>query len=113
MVITGDSDHLISQLKTHLHKWIQMKDLGELSYFLGLEITKSRHEIYMSQRKYVMDLLKDTGMLTAKPVYLAMDPNSSLSQEGLLLDDPESYRSLVGKLIYLTMTRPDITYNVH
>jgi len=64
-----------------------MKDLGELRYFSGLEMTRFKHGIYMSQRKYVMDLLKEIGMLTAKPVYLPMDPNTSLSQEGLLLDN--------------------------
>ena len=87
MLIIGDSAKLITQLKTHLHKWFQMKDLGELRYFSGLEMTRFKHGIYMSQRKYVMDLLKEIGMLTAKPVYLPMDPNTSLSQEGLLLDN--------------------------
>ena len=60
-----------------------------------------------------MDLLKGTGMLNSKPIYLPMDPNSSLTQEGSLLQDPAPYGRLVGKLIYLTVTRPDITYTVH
>jgi len=104
---------LITQLKAPLHKWFQMKDLGELRYFLGIEVTRSKHGIYLSQRKYVMDLLKDSSMHNSRPVYLPMDPNTSLTQDGSLLPDPASYRRLVGKLIYLTVTRPDITYTVH
>ena len=113
MLITGDNLQLITQLKAHLHKWFQMKDLGELRYFLGLEITRSKHGIYLSQRKYVMNLLKDSGMHNFRPVYLPMDPLTSLTQDGSLLPDPAPYRRLVGKLIYLTVTRPDITYTVH
>ena len=59
-----------------------------------------------------MDLLKEAGMLNSKPVYLPMDPNTSMTQEGVLLSEPDKYRKLIGKLIYLTITRPDITYTV-
>jgi len=76
MLITGDNLQLINQIKDHLQKWFQTKDLGDLRYFLGLEITRSKQGIYISQRKYVMDLFKDTGMLTSKPVYLPMDLNT-------------------------------------
>ena len=60
-----------------------------------------------------MDLLKDIGMLNSKPVYLPMDPNGSFTQEGSTLLEPAPHRRLVGKLIYFTMTRPDITYTAH
>jgi len=89
-----------------------MKDLRELQYFLGIEVARSNQGIFLSQRKYALDLLKETGMTNAKPVYLPIDPQASLSQEGLLLSTPDKYRRLVGKLIYLTITRPDITYTV-
>ena len=88
MLITGDNLSLINHLKAHLNKWFQMKDLGNLRYFLGLEITQSKHDIFLSQRKYVMDILKDLGLLNSKPVYLSMDPNTSLTREGSLLYDP-------------------------
>ena len=61
LLITGDSSLLIDQLKAHLRRWFQMKDLGELKYFLGLEVARSNKDIFLSQRKYVLDLLKDTG----------------------------------------------------
>jgi len=60
-----------------------------------------------------MDILKDSGLLNSRPVYLPMDPNTSLTSEGSPLEDPAPYRRLVGKLIYLTVTRLDITYTVH
>ena len=84
-----------------------MKDLGELRYFLGIEVARSNQGIFLSQRKYVMVLLKETGMFTYKPVYLPMDPNSTLTQEGNVMSEPDKYRRLIGKLIYLTITRSD------
>jgi len=69
-----------------------MKDLGDLRYFLGLEITRSKHGIYTSQQKYVMDLLTDTNILNSKPIYLPMDPTTSLTQEGQALKEPDQYR---------------------
>ena len=86
-----------------------MKDLGELKYFLGIEVARSNQGIFPSQRKYILDLLKEPSMINAKSLYLPMDPNVSLSQEGELLSAPDEYRHLVGKLIYLTIARPDIT----
>jgi len=69
-----------------------MKDLKDLRYFIDIEITRSKHEISLSQRKYVMDLLKDVGMLNSKLVYLSMDRNTSFTQEGEPLLDPAPYR---------------------
>ena len=89
-----------------------MKDLGDLRYFLGIELARSKHGIFLSQRKYVLDMLQETSMTAVRPVYLPMDPNSSLMEEGIPLSQPDKYRRLVGKLIYLTITRPDITYTV-
>jgi len=114
LLFTGSNLSLIQQFKTHLYKWLHMKDLGDLKYFLRIEVVRSKQGIFLSQRKYVLDLLKETGMSNTKPVYLPMDPNMSLSHEdGELMSAPDKYRRLVGKLIYLTITRPDITYTVH
>ncbi|GAB2279700.1 hypothetical protein Dimus_039365 [Dionaea muscipula] len=70
--------------------------------------------MYLNQRKYALDLLKETGMTEAKPLALPMDVNQKLSaDQGTSLEDPSRYRRMIGKLIYLTITRPDICYAVH
>ena len=88
------------------------KDLGMLRYFLGVEVMQSKHGIFLSQRKYVLDLLSKTGKLGAKPCSSPMAPGVHLTKEGELFEDPEKYRRLVGKLNYLTVTRPDIAHLV-
>ncbi|XP_019161438.1 PREDICTED: uncharacterized protein LOC109158074 [Ipomoea nil] len=112
IVITGSDTAGIVSLKTFLHSQFQTKDLGTLKYFLGVEVIRSKKGILLSQRKYILDLLTETGKLGAKPCNTPMIPNSQLTSEGELFDDPERYRRLVGKLNYLTVTRPDIAYSV-
>ncbi|GAV82290.1 hypothetical protein CFOL_v3_25742, partial [Cephalotus follicularis] len=79
-----------------------------------IEVAKSTSKgIFMSQRKYVLDLLNETGMLGSKPLDTPMDSNQKLMvDDGDVLEDPEKYRRLVGKLNYLTVTRPDIAFPV-
>ena len=90
-----------------------IKDLGKLSYFLGIEIAHSSKGLFLSQRKYVIDLLKETGKLGAKPAGTPMETNIKLGPEdGEPLSDIGQYQRLVGKLIYLTVTRPDIAFVV-
>ena len=90
-----------------------MKDLGGLKYFLGIEVLRSHRGIFISQRKYVLDLLAETGMLDCKPIDTPLMVNHGLhmKQEGELTDHVQ-YQRLVGKHIYLVHTRPDIAYAV-
>ncbi|BBH03234.1 RING/U-box superfamily protein [Prunus dulcis] len=107
MIITGNDDRAIQDLKKFLHTSFQIKDLGNLKYFLRVEVARSKKGISISQRKYTLDILEDAGLLGEKP-------NLKLTlTDGELLKDPSQYRRLVGRLIYLTITRTDITYSVH
>ncbi|XP_019056266.1 PREDICTED: uncharacterized protein LOC109116021 [Tarenaya hassleriana] len=93
--------------------FFDIKDLGPLTYFLGLEVTRDDDAIFLSQRKYVLDLLSETGKLGAKAVRTPIEEHFKDQCEGELLQNPEQYRRVVGKLIYLTITRPDLSFAVH
>ena len=90
-----------------------MKNLGGLKYFFGIEVSRSTQGIFLSQRKYVLDLLSEVGLLECKPMdtpivqnhKLGLYPNQKPTNKG-------RYQRLVGKLIYLSHTRPDIAYVV-
>ena len=111
-IITGDDIAGISSLKSFLHGQFHTKDLGMLKYFLGVEVMRSKRGIFLSQRKYVLDLLSETGNLAAKPRQSPMAQSLHLTRKGELFEDPERYRRLVGKLNYLTVTCHDIAYFV-
>jgi len=111
ILLTGNDLQEIKLLKSHMLKHI--KDLGELKYFMGIEFSRSKRGIFMSQRKYTLDILQDTRLSGVKPGKIPMDENLKLTDEdGQRLHDLSKYRRLVGRLIYLTVTRPGIVYLV-
>uniref|UniRef100_A0A2N9FCZ8 Reverse transcriptase Ty1/copia-type domain-containing protein n=1 Tax=Fagus sylvatica TaxID=28930 RepID=A0A2N9FCZ8_FAGSY len=113
IIITGSDKEDIQILIKHLSSSFLTKDLGKLCYFLGIEVARSKVGISLSQRKYTIDILQDTCYLGSKPVATPMEPNLKLMpNKGDFVDDPDTYRRLVGKLIYLTITQPDISYAV-
>ena len=80
---------------------------------MGIEIVQSSSGVVISQWKYALDILEETGMLDCKPVDTHMDPNVKLVPgQGESLGDPGRYRRLVGKLNYLTITQPNISFLV-
>ncbi|KAK0589611.1 hypothetical protein LWI29_016288 [Acer saccharum] len=113
ILITGNDPISIAETKKFLHSNFHLKDLGSLKYFLGIEISASKNGIFFSQRKYALEIIKDAGPLGAAPVDTPMERGLKLSDKGDLLREPGQYRRLVGRLIYLTVSRPDITYAVH
>ena len=91
-----------------------MKDLGHLSYFLGLEITHFTDGLYITQAKYASELLSRVGLTNSKTADTLVEFNAHLTLSGEKpLFNPSLYRRLVGSLVYLTITRPDISYAVH
>ena len=113
MIITGDDVDEIKQLRDNLFQEFEMKDLGMLKYFLGIEVLRSNQGILISQRKYILDLLTETGMIDCKPVDTPVMVNHELSKDSKEgPTDRGRYQRLVGKLIYLSHTRPDVAYAV-
>ncbi|CAN1766532.1 Retrovirus-related Pol polyprotein from transposon TNT 1-94 [Linum perenne] len=114
IIMTGNDIQGIKDLKTNLHDKFTIKDIGELKFFLGLEIARSSQGITLCQRKYALEIISDMGLLASKPLTSPCDTSSRLSiNDGIPLDDPSSYRRLIGRLIYLCTTRPDISFVVN
>ncbi|RVX15720.1 Retrovirus-related Pol polyprotein from transposon RE1 [Vitis vinifera] len=111
LIITGSNADSIAALKKKLQGKFPVKDLGPLKYFLGIEVATSRKGLFLNQRKYTIDLLRDSNMLNSKPATLLLIVNSSLINWGILLILQITIKA-VGKLIYLTITRPDISFAV-
>ncbi|CAH9140336.1 unnamed protein product [Cuscuta epithymum] len=114
LIIAGNDSDAITAFKHYLHTCFHMKDLGHLKYFLGVEVARSAVGIYLCQRKYTLDIISEAGLLGAKPASFPMEQHHGLAlANGELLADAEPYRRLVGRLIYLSFTRPDVAYAVH
>ena len=112
IIVTGNDTEEIKKLKGLLAKNFEVKDLGKLRYFLGMEIARSRQGISVSQRKYTLDLLEETGMLGCKASSIPVElGNKDRIFKGEPVDRTK-YQQLVGKLIYLSHTRPDIAFAV-
>uniref|UniRef100_A0A2N9IF64 Integrase catalytic domain-containing protein n=1 Tax=Fagus sylvatica TaxID=28930 RepID=A0A2N9IF64_FAGSY len=113
ILIASNDAVSVTNLTAFLDHHFKLKDLGPAKYFLGLELARTAKGISLCQRKYTLDILQDTGFLGSKPVKFPMEQHLKLSKdEGPALPDPTVYRRLIGKLLYLTLTRPDISYSV-
>ena len=113
ILIASNDPKAVTQLKDCLDTQFKLKDLGSLKFFLGLEVARSSKGISLCQRKYSLEILSDSGLLGSKPVTTPMEQNIKLSAlDGTPLEDASIYRRLVGRLLYLTVTRPNISYSV-
>ncbi|XP_073317219.1 uncharacterized protein [Primulina huaijiensis] len=114
IVIATNCEKEASDLKMYLDSKFRLKDLGELKYFLGIEVARSQYGVSICQRHYALKLLTEAGLLGCKPRSTPMDANTKLSlDDGELVSNPITYRRLIGQLIYLTITCPDLTYVVN
>ncbi|KAL0366828.1 UNVERIFIED_CONTAM: Retrovirus-related Pol polyprotein from transposon RE1 [Sesamum radiatum] len=113
VLLTSPSCALITEVKTYLDRMFTIKDLGLARYFLGLQIARSASATSITQTKYVTDILQDTGLINAKAATTPLPQGIKLSATGgAVLPNPEPYRRLVGRLLYLGFTRPDISFAV-
>lgn len=114
LIITGSSTQAIAQLKKYLSSCFNMKDSGVLRYFLGIEIARSPKGMYLCQEKYVLDIISECGMLGVKPTSFPLEQNHKLLHDkGVDFDEPKRYHRLVGRLIYLETTHPELSYVIH
>lgn len=113
LLITGNNDDYIVCIKKELKKVFDMIDLGLLHYYLGIEVIQNPKFIFISQKKYIGELLCRFGMQDYNSVSTLIERNLKISSnDGEAFEDPTKYRQLVVSLIYLTTTRPNITFAV-
>jgi histone deacetylase 1/2 len=117
IIVLSSSASAIPRLISQIRSTYSVKDLGALHYFLGIEVsTPSPGRLLLRQCKYALDLLARAGMLKCAPITTPMSPTECLcASDGDVLssDDATKYRSLVGGLQYLPMTRPDLSFVVN
>ncbi|GJT93539.1 ribonuclease H-like domain-containing protein [Tanacetum coccineum] len=112
IILTASCPALLQQIIGSLNNEFDMTDLGALNYFLGISADRTPTGLFLSQKKYALQLLERAHMVTCNPSRTPVDTESKLGPEGAPVQDPTLYRSLAGGLQYLTFTRPDLSYAV-
>jgi hypothetical protein len=112
MIITCDDHEYIAFVKAHLSDQFLMSDLGPLWYFFVIKIS-TLEEFFLSQEKYIQDLLDRASLTDHRTAETPMELNVHLMATGEPLEDSTHYHHIVGSLVYLGVTRPDISYFVH
>ncbi|KAK9064838.1 hypothetical protein SSX86_016220 [Deinandra increscens subsp. villosa] len=114
IIITGNHEEKIQQTKDYLNAQFRIKDLRLLKYFLGIEVARTEDGMVLSQRKYTLDILEDSGMMGCRPSNFPMEQHLKLDKclESHKTDSTQ-YRRLIGRLLYLQTTRPNIAYSAN
>jgi histone deacetylase 1/2 len=116
IIVASLSAEAIDALVRDLEKDFAIKDLGDLYYFLGIEVKRANDELLLSQQRYAKDIIQRVGMESCKPISTPLSTSDKLSAfEGDKLGplDATKYQSIVGTLQYLTLTKPDIAFSVN
>ena len=113
IIITSNAPPFLDAFISKLATRFSLKDLGDLSYFFGVEVMPHPRGIFISQKKYIADILCKANMEDAKPMATPLATHPPLTSNGTLLSDPTEYRSLIGSLQYLSLTRPDVAFTVN
>ncbi|XP_039145624.1 uncharacterized mitochondrial protein AtMg00810-like [Dioscorea cayenensis subsp. rotundata] len=114
LVIAWNNTSRCTSFKSYLNSSFKIKDLGPLKFFLGIEITHTRIGLFLSQRKYTLEILEDCGLSAAKLTAFPIKQHHRLASSTTpVLSDPACYRRLIGRLLYLTITRPELCYSVY
>ncbi|XP_057999352.1 uncharacterized protein LOC131178413 [Hevea brasiliensis] len=114
LIISSNDVSAVQKFKNYLSRCFHMKDLGKLKFFLGIEVARNSNGIFLCQRKYALDVISEVGLLGYKLAKTPLEQNHKLAlTESDDVDDPAQYRGLVGRLIYLTITRLELSYCVH
>ncbi|WKA12871.1 hypothetical protein VitviT2T_030219 [Vitis vinifera] len=113
LLVIGSNQCLMDKFKAEMEKVFEMTDLGDMSYFLRMEVHQNQHEIFICQQKYAKEILKKFKMEKCKPIATPMNQKEKFCKEnGVEKVNEELYRSMIGCLMYLTTTRPDIVHVV-
>ncbi|KAL2228415.1 UNVERIFIED_CONTAM: hypothetical protein Sindi_1821200 [Sesamum indicum] len=113
ILITLAFENQIMNDKDYLNELFTVKHLGTAKYFLGLELARSAEGLVVTQHKYAQDIIKDIGLSKGKHTTTPLPAGLKLSTEtGVEVIEPSRYRRLIGRLLYLSFTRPDLCYAV-
>nr|GFA01142.1 putative zinc finger, CCHC-type [Tanacetum cinerariifolium] len=113
IILIGNQPSLLRHFITRLHREFSITDLGKLNYFLGLEVSYHNSGIFLSQSKYARDILSHAHLLDAKLIATPLSTSTYFTSQRVPFSDPTLYRSLVGALQYLMITRPDHSYDLN
>lgn len=112
IVLIGSNMSLLQQIVDRLRREFTVKDLGELSFFLGIDVKRDATSFHLSQHRYAEDILDRVGMTNCKPAMTPIDAKGKLSTDSSKIDNAKAYRSLAGALQYLMITRPDLAFAI-
>ncbi|KAG7552461.1 Integrase catalytic core [Arabidopsis thaliana x Arabidopsis arenosa] len=114
LIVCGNDSAVIASFKAYLSRCFKMKDLGMLKYFLSIEVAHGPDGIFLSQRKYCLDIIEECGLFGSRPVDTPLEQNHKfLASTSKPFESPDQYRRLVGRLVYLTHTWPELSYAVN
>ena len=113
LIYTGDDEGMMIRFKQSMMKVFEMTDLGKMKFFLGIEVMQRSDGIFICQKKYALEILKKFGMAESHEVSSPIVPCSKLCKDeaGVAIDE-SYYKQIMGSLMYLTLTLPDLVYSV-